>query len=55
MMTMGLLKDTGEYQEGVAHRPAKLYNFDRSKYDKLSAEGANFEFLTVSRGSQKPK
>lgn len=38
-----LLIDLDEYQSNVAHRPAKLYSFNREKYDKLNAEGYNFE------------
>ena len=56
ILSMGLLKDTNEVQEGVAHRPAKLYSFDKDKYEKLSADGANFEFVTIGKNnSQKPK
>lgn len=47
MLSIGLLIDLKETQEGVAHRPAKLYRFDRNKYNKLSDEGTNFEFISV--------
>ena len=40
---MNLLVDCAETQEGVAHRPAKLYKFDRKRYNKLVAQGFNFE------------
>lgn len=33
---MGILKEVG-IQEGVAHRPAKLYSFDKEKYQELEA------------------
>lgn len=33
---MGILKEVG-IQEGVAHRPAKLYSFDKEKYEELEA------------------
>lgn len=34
ILKMGVLKEVG-IQEGVAHRPAKLYSFDKEKYSKL--------------------
>lgn len=43
ILSMDLLIDLDEMQEGVAHRPAKLYKFDRNKYDKFQAEGFSFE------------
>ena len=33
---MGILIEVG-IQEGVAHRPAKLYAFDKEKYQELEA------------------
>lgn len=38
-----LLVDTGEIQAGVSHRPAKLYQFDRQRDQKLKQVGFNFE------------
>ena len=35
--------DLNEMQEGVAHRPAKLYRFDKDRYEQLVADGFNFE------------
>jgi 8-oxo-dGTP diphosphatase len=32
---MDLLIDTGDLQQDVSHRPAKLYRFDREKYEEL--------------------
>jgi 8-oxo-dGTP diphosphatase len=32
-----------EQQEGVAHRPAYLYEFDKEKYEQLTKEGKGFE------------
>ena len=46
ILAMKLLEDLKEIQVGVAHRPAKLYRFDKKKYEKLFAEGDNFEFIT---------
>ena len=40
---MNLLVDLNETQEGVAHRPARLYQFDKEKYEKFVAEGFSFE------------
>ncbi|MEL7122775.1 MAG: NUDIX domain-containing protein [Bacteroidota bacterium] len=34
ILKMGVLQESG-IQEGVAHRPAKLYRFDKDKYDEL--------------------
>ncbi len=35
ILDMGVLKEVGR-QEGVAHRPAKLYSFDKDKYEELA-------------------
>lgn len=43
ILSMNLLIDMDEMQEGVPHRPAKLYMFDKDKYRKFEAEGFNFE------------
>lgn len=37
-----LLSDTGHVEQGVAHRAARLYRFDRDKYQSLSAAGFAF-------------
>lgn len=39
---MGLLIDTGEKQQNVAHRAAKLYRFDLEMYNILRKEGLTF-------------
>lgn len=39
---MELLIDSGEKQQNVAHRAAKLYQFDIQIYQKLKMEGLNF-------------
>lgn len=36
ILDMGILQEVG-IQEGVAHRPAKLYSFDKQKYQELEA------------------
>lgn len=43
ILSMDLLIDLNELQEGVAHRPAKLYQFDKYKYETFLAEGYTFE------------
>ncbi len=43
ILSMDLLIDLEETQEGVAHRPARLYKFDRKKYEQFRAEGFTFE------------
>ncbi|MBA4409939.1 MAG: NUDIX hydrolase [Bacteroidota bacterium] len=39
---MELLIDSGQKQQNVAHRAAKLYQFDIQVYEKLKDEGLNF-------------
>lgn len=43
ILSTNLLHDLNELQAGVAHRPAKLYQFDRDKYEQLIAEGYSFD------------
>jgi 8-oxo-dGTP diphosphatase len=38
-----LLKDTGEIQQDVAHRAARLFSFNQKKYQALEKKGFNFE------------
>ena len=42
MLAMDLLVETDEVEQGVRHRAARLYRFDRRKYDRLTKQG--FEF-----------
>ncbi|HQU58779.1 MAG: NUDIX hydrolase [Phaeodactylibacter sp.] len=37
ILKMGVLREMGK-QEGVAHRPAKLYSFDKERYEQLARE-----------------
>lgn len=37
ILKMGVLNEVGK-QEGVAHRPAKLYSFDKEKYEQLAKD-----------------
>lgn len=43
ILQMKLLKETGELQENVSHRPAKLFQFDQNQYETLQKKGFNFE------------
>ncbi len=42
ILAMDLLVETDEVEHGVRHRAARLYRFDRRKYDRLAKQG--FEF-----------
>ncbi len=43
IMSRGILEEMEEKQQGVPHKPAKLYQFDSSEYEKL--KGNSFDFL----------
>ena len=43
ILSMDFIVDLNESQEGVAHRPARLYAFDKEKYEMFVSEGFNFE------------
>jgi len=43
ILGMGLLADTEEIQQDVAHRAARLYRFDEAAYRRLKKAGFNFE------------
>ncbi len=43
ILAMDLLIDSKEVQERVAHRPAKLYQFDKNKYERFVESGFSFE------------
>ena len=42
LSNLNILMDLGEIEEDVAHRPAKLYSFDKQVYDKKIKSGFNF-------------
>jgi 8-oxo-dGTP diphosphatase len=42
ILAMDLLESLSEVQNGVAHRPAKLFRFDQQRYNQLVAEGFSF-------------
>lgn len=43
LQRMNLLVSLEEFQKGVAHRAARLYKFDKSRYDRLKEKGFVFE------------
>jgi 8-oxo-dGTP diphosphatase len=43
ILSMGVLVETDEIQQDVAHRAARLYRFDEDKYRRLKKKGFNFE------------
>jgi len=43
ILSMDILVDLDQIQEGVAHRPAKLYSFDKDRYEKVREDGFIFE------------
>ena len=43
ILSMGLLTDLREAQEDVAHRAARLYQFNEKKYHQLKRRGFHFE------------
>lgn len=43
ILSMDLFMELDEVEEDVAHRAAKLYQFDENKYEQLKKKGFNFE------------
>jgi len=43
IISLKILEDIKEYQQNVAHRPAKLFKFDLEKYEEAQSKGFNFE------------
>ncbi len=43
ILKMNLLRELDEVQTDVAHRAARLYQFDEAKYEQLKQQGFNFE------------
>jgi 8-oxo-dGTP diphosphatase len=43
ILEMGLLEETDEIEQDVAHRAARLYRFDETKYKQLVKKGFMFE------------
>lgn len=42
ILSMDLLIETDEVEQGVRHRAARLYKFDKKKYEKLARQGFSF-------------
>jgi len=43
VLGMEIVKETKEIEKNVAHRAARLYRFDKHRYDRLTKQGFNFE------------
>lgn len=43
VLAMEIVKETKEIEKDVAHRAARLFRFDKRKYDRLTKQGFNFE------------
>lgn len=43
VLSMGLLEETDEIEQDVAHRAARLYRFDKQRYRELTKKGFLFE------------
>ena len=43
ILSMDILEELDELQEGVAHRAARLYRFNERKYKKLVKAGFDFQ------------
>ncbi len=53
ILSMSLLMDLDELQEGVPHRPAKLYKFNKDRYHQLEAHGFSFEVKESKKKDKK--
>ena len=42
-LSIGILRETDEWERGITRRPARLYGFDRWTYERLVKKGFNFE------------
>ena len=45
--SMKLLIDTGKTQKSVSHRPAKLFKFNKEKYERLKKQVIILRFNTT--------
>lgn len=43
VLSMGLLEELDEVEQDVAHRAARLYRFDKKRYQELQKQGFHFE------------
>lgn len=39
ILKLGIVKELEEKQQGVAHKPARFFSFDKSRYEELQEEG----------------
>ncbi len=53
ILSMNFLVDTDKLQVGVAHRPAKLYRFDKARYNILLEGGFIFD-LDMNKKNNRP-
>ncbi len=53
MLGTGMLTETAGVDTSAQRRPAKLYRFDRRKFNKLNREGIGFEFRPDSPRKRK--
>ncbi len=54
LLNMNLLTPLNEMQQGVAHRAARLYSFDKEVYEKLKEEKKlNFDFKLLEEEEEK--
>lgn len=42
-LALGVLTATNEFEQGVTHRAARLYRFDKARYERLQKRGFIFE------------
>lgn len=54
ILSMDFIVDLNESQEGVAHRPARLYEFNKEKYRQFVEQGFIFDFA-FSNGAKNAK
>jgi 8-oxo-dGTP diphosphatase len=43
ILSMGLLEETDQIEQDVAHRAARLYRFNKRRYKSLLKKGFSFE------------
>jgi 8-oxo-dGTP diphosphatase len=43
ILNMGIIEELDEIETDVSHRAARLYRFDKTKYDRMVRQGFNFE------------
>jgi 8-oxo-dGTP diphosphatase len=43
MLGMEIVEETSDVEQDVAHRAARLYRFNKRKYDRLARKGFSFQ------------